>query len=166
MDQRISKALMSRFSRDMAELYTDLLGLGEAVESGALFVASQRLVEAAVTCREADPTTDEHALSLALQTAEILATTVLIHLSKLDDRGLIPRPGRRRRLYGLSLSMLRAIRRAAAPATADPAAPEPAAPAAGAATAAETRGRATEERKPADAKTRIVSVNCLADLDS
>ena len=130
MDQRISHALMSRFSRDMAELYTDLLGLGEAVESGALFVASQRLVEAAVAFREADPTTDASSLALALQTAEIFATTVLIHLSRLDDRGLIPRPGRRRRLYGLSLSMLRAIRRAAAPATVDPTAPEPAAPAA------------------------------------
>ncbi|TVR04515.1 MAG: hypothetical protein EA403_04915 [Spirochaetaceae bacterium] len=136
MDQRISNALMSRFSRDMAELYTDLLGLGEAVESGALFVASQRLVEAAVACREADPVTDEHALSLALQTAEIFATTVLIRLSQLDDRGLIPRPGRRRRLYGLSLSMLRAIRRAAAPVPAPPPAATPAAPASPAATPA------------------------------
>jgi hypothetical protein len=118
MEDTRSRSLMCRFSRDMAELYTDLLGLGEAVDSGALFASAQRLVETATICvnDQADRTTIE----LAAQTAEILATTVLIRLRQLDDRGLILRPGRRRRLYGLSLSMLRTVRRAGAACTSTP----------------------------------------------
>ncbi len=154
----VSRSLVVRFSRDMVELYTDLLGLGEAVESGALFVASQRLVEAVTACDDLAeapagaivaavveddravpiPTADETLVSstapilaigdpsspgspapqfreTALRssaarvlTAQVLATNVLLRLRNLDERGLIPRPGRKRRLYGLVISILRA----------------------------------------------------------
>ncbi|TVR29696.1 MAG: hypothetical protein EA404_14275 [Spirochaetaceae bacterium] len=154
----VSRSLVVRFSRDMVELYTDLLGLGEAVDSGALFVASQRLVEAVTACDDsaeasardsaatvvedhrgatipaadesfasstapipaigdpaspAGPTPQFRATALTssatrVLTAQVLATNVLLRLRNLDERGLIPRPGRKRRLYGLVLSILRA----------------------------------------------------------
>ncbi|TVQ40428.1 MAG: hypothetical protein EA384_03345 [Spirochaetaceae bacterium] len=109
----VSRSLVARFSRDMAQLYTDLLGLGEAVDSGALFAASQRLVEAVTGFRDLSDSriTDSRQQPSPAdpETAAALATTVLIRLKAIDDRGLIPRPGRRRRLYGLALSMLRAV---------------------------------------------------------
>ena len=155
----VSRSLVVRFSRDMAQLYTDLLGLGEAVDSGALFVASQRLVEAVTACDDlaeapapaivaaaveddraatipagdatsapstapipanrdsagtGGPTPESRAAALRvsaarLLTVQVLATNVLLRLRNLDERGLIPRPGRKRRLYGLVLSILRAV---------------------------------------------------------
>ena len=155
----VSRSLVVRFSRDMVELYTDLLGLGEAVDSGALFVASQRLVEAVTACDDlaqapapaivavvvedspaatipagdatfaestapipanrepagaGSPTPQSRAATLRASaarvfTAQVLATNVLLRLRNLDERGLIPRPGRKRRLYGLVLSILRAV---------------------------------------------------------
>ncbi len=124
----VSRSLVVRFSQDMAELYTDLLGLGEATESGALFATAQRLVESlrhedsreggsavpgssarfsARSCREPPGAT----VPTIADVAELLALSVLARLTELDRRGMLLRPGRRRRLFGITLSLLKAIRR-------------------------------------------------------
>lgn len=132
----VSRSLVVRFSQDMAELYTDLLGLGEAMQSGALFTTAQRLVETLKLEDTLEETNTPHAqaapsrqtqrcvlqpqdegrhaggpigLSVA-GVAEVLALSVLARLTELDRQGMLPRPGRRRRLFGLTLSLLKAIR--------------------------------------------------------
>lgn len=119
----VSRSLVIRFSQDMAELYTDLLGLGEAKDSGALFTTAQRLVESLKRDGRYDGGPDNgsgeptevserprNGFITVVDVTEVLALSVLTHLTALDRRGLLLRPGRRRRLFGITLSLLNAVR--------------------------------------------------------